>query len=432
MYKLKTFDNGLRVLVDEDKNVQTVSVSFLLLAGGKDEDESNRGIAHLAEHMFFKGTKKRTGRDIVFEFDRSGIRNNAYTSQDNTCFYADALNSDCEKVFDILSDCFFHSTYPEDALKTEKQAVMSELEMYIDDSKDYSVAKASELSLVGTPYMFTLGGTVDSVSKITQADLISFRDKFYTSDRLIISVSGNVTQKEVLALVDKYVLPNCKNEKKKPASYCVPNYEINLAKRSSFVPRETDQYYCCIGFKPFSECDKDKLKFRAMLLCLGGPMSSRLFQKVRDERGLVYVVHSFYERENFSLNGVIFYTNTTKSKETIEVVAKTLHELRTSGFTEEELQIAKNTLKTNYALSTLTPHDKASRGALTLAYENKIFNLGEALAEVDKISLADINKMFNDYYQKDNMVVSVVSDKERFSALDLLNSDYSEEKQKTC
>ena len=430
MYKLKTFDNGLRVLVDEDTNVETVSVNFLLLAGGKDEDDSNRGIAHLAEHMFFKGTKKRTGRDIVFEFDKSGIRNNAYTSQDNTCFYADALKDDCEKVFDIISDCFFNSIYPEDALKTEKQAVCSELEMYIDDSKDYSVAKASEMALAGTPYSYVLGGTVDSVNKITQADLVKFRDRFYTQDRLIISVSGNVTQDYVLSLVDKYVLPNCDKENKTPASYSVPNFSVKTNKHSNFVCRDTDQYYCCIGFKPFSECDREKLKFRAMLLSLGGPMSSRLFQKVRDERGLVYVVHAFYERELFSLNGIIFYTNTTKSKETVSVVAKTLKDIHEKGFTEEELQIAKNTLKTNYALSNLTPHEKAHRGALTLAYENKIFDLKDDLAEVDKITLEDINAMFRKYYKSEDMVVSVISNKEMFNAYEvLLNCE--QEKQQT-
>ncbi len=430
MHKLTTFENGLRVLVDEDKNVETVSVNFLLLAGGKDEDDSNRGIAHLAEHMFFKGSKKRSGKDIVLEFDKSGIRNNAFTSQDSTCFFADAQKDDCEKVFDILSDCFFNPTYPEKELQTEKQAVCSEQEMYIDDDKDYVTTVASELALAGTPYSYVLGGKVEEVKRITQADLIKFHNRFYTPDRLIISVSGNVTEEKVLALVNKYVMSQCSREKKTPVSYSVPNYKLNKTKKQSFVSRETDQYYCCIGFKPFSECDADQLKFRAMITCLGGPMSSRLFQNVRYERGLVYVIHSFYYHENFSLNGIIFYTNTEKSRETVEVVASTLESIRQKGFTDEEVKIAKNVLRTSYALGTQTPHDKAMKAAFRLVYADKIFDLKEVLSDIDKITKDDVNEMFNKYYKTEDMIVSIVSNKEMFDAYDILTGGKKAEKTK--
>ncbi len=292
--------------------------------------------------------------------------------------------------------------------------------MYLDDDKDFVNMKASELALAGTPYSYVLGGTVKSVTQITQADLINFHNRFYTPDRLIISVSGNIAQEKVLALVDKYVLSQCSKEKKTPLCYSVPSYTLSKAKNQSFVSRETDQYYCCIAFKPFSESNARVLQFKAMLACLGGPMSSRLFQKVRDERGLVYVIHAFYERENYSLNGIIFYTNTQKARETVEVVASTLDAIRKDGFTDEEVEIARNVLKTSNALRMQTPSSKAQKGALNLAYKGKIFDLRQELADIDKITTAEVNEMFHKYYQLEDMVVSVVSAKENFNAFDIL------------
>jgi predicted Zn-dependent peptidase len=423
MYNLKTYKNGLRVLVNEDNTNEAVAVIFQILAGGKDEDDSCRGVAHLAEHMFFKGTTTRTGKEIVFTFDREGIDYNAYTSQDLTTYFAEAMPNKLEKIFDMFSDCLFNANYPREELETEKQAVCSELEMGIDDSKQFVEYMSAEIALAGTPYQYVLGGTVSSVNKLSASDLKRFKDKFYTPNRLIISVCGKIKQSDVEALVEKYILSKCSTQECAPVVYNEFENDIKLSKRSVFTARDTDQYYCCVAFKPFSECNKDKLKFRAALSALGGTMSSRLFQKMRFERGLAYVVYSFYTQKVLSLNGMVFYTNVTKAKEAVQVLATTLAELRATGFTQEELEIAKNSLKTGYALACITPYAKANFGAKSLVYEHEIFDLSKMLADIEKITLQDINEFFSQYFRVEDMTVSVVSNKESFSAFDILSKE---------
>ena len=216
MYTFKTYKNGLRLVHNYDNTNSAVSVRFCTLVGGKDEDESNRGIAHLAEHMFFKGTEKRSFLDIIKEFDRLGVSNNAFTSQDMTVFYATGLADMTESIFDILSDCFFHSQYPQNELENEKQVVCSELKMYLDDNRDLMYTNGTGLAMQGTPYEYPLGGTVESVSKLTQEDLKKFHDKFYQPNRLVISVSGNIELDKIEELVEKYVLKECTTDNLTP------------------------------------------------------------------------------------------------------------------------------------------------------------------------------------------------------------------------
>ena len=421
MYNLKTYKNGLRLFVNEDNSTETVSVIFCVLAGGKDEDETNRGVAHLAEHMFFKGTTNRTGKEIIFEFDKLGIQYNAFTSQDLTCFYADAMQDKTERIFDIYSDCLFNTNYPNEELKTEKQAVCSEQEMYIDDSKSYVETKAMELALNGTPYQYVLGGTVEQVNKLTAQDLTKFRDKYYTPNRLIISVCGKIKQADIEKWVEKYILPKCSNEENQPLVYYELDKKIDLKKKYSFVSRDTDQYYCCVGFKPLSKCNPDYLKYRAAVVALGGNMSSRLFQKLRYEKGLAYVVGAFLFDLVLGFNGIVFYTNINKAKQTVELLAKVMQELRQTGFTQEELEIAKNSIKSSYALSLITPYAKTHFGARSLMYHNKIFDLQETLDKVDKITLDDLNEVIRQNFKIEDMTVSVVSNKENFDAYKILS-----------
>ena len=293
--------------------------------------------------------------------------------------------------------------------------------MYIDDSKSYVETKAMELALNGTPYQYVLGGTVEQVNKLTAQDLTKFRDKYYTPNRLIISVCGKIKHADIEKWVEKYILPKCSNEENQPLVYYELDKKIDLKKKYSFVSRDTDQYYCCVGFKPLSKCNPDYLKYRAAVVALGGNMSSRLFQKLRYEKGLAYVVGAFLFDLVLGFNGIVFYTNINKAKQTVELLAKVMQELRQTGFTQEELEIAKNSIKSSYALSLITPYAKTHFGARSLMYHNKIFDLQETLDKVDKITLDDLNEVIRQNFKIEDMTVSVVSNKENFDAYKILS-----------
>lgn len=422
MYNLKTYKNGLRLIHNYD-NTKAVSVNFFVMAGGKDEDESNRGIAHLAEHMFFKGTKKRTGKEIVFALDRLGLQNNAYTSQDVTCFYAEGLNDNVEAIFDILSDCFFNATYPKEELIKEKQVVCSELEMYLDDNKDLIMTKSDEIAMQGTPYAFVLGGTVESVSKIEQQDLLDYKAKFYTPNRLILSVSGDISQNEVERLVEKYVLPLCPDIDAEPLYFEPVSQEVKRDSRYLFTKKDTDQFYCFISFKSFCKSVAgEQAKFDAMMQALGGSLSSRLYQKVREEKGLVYVIATTYNSFNLSNNGILFICNNNKAVEALKAIREVLDELRENGFNEDDLIISKNIAKTNQALALIKPSSKARYAAYSLMYKKEIVSLDSALQEISSLTLNDLNTMFNKYYDNSDIAVAVISNEDKIDALQILTA----------
>lgn len=420
MYTLKTYKNGLRLIHNHDTTNQSVSVNFMTLVGGKDEDDTNRGIAHFLEHMFFKGTEKRTCKEINAEFDKLGIFVNAYTSKDMTVFYNIGLASQCENMFDILSDCFFHSQFPKEELVLERKVVCSELEMRLDDNKDLMIAKSEELALQGTEYAYPLGGTVESVSKLEREDLINFRNKYYTPDRLVISVSGNVTQEEVEALINKYVLPNCSTEEKTPINYIVDDFGIDIKEKYSFTKRDTDQYYSTISFRGIGIDSEDLTAYRCMIRALGGSMSSRLFRKVREERGLVYTISTFCSDCAKSQNGIIFYCNIDKAEETYKAVREVLEEIRADGFNEDDLSVAKNLRKTSLVLGTIQPAKKALSGGEKLIYNNKLLNIDEELEAIDKITIQDMNNAFTKYFDNKDMTVTVVSKDNKLDPIKIL------------
>lgn len=420
MYEVKTYKNGLRLVYDFDNSTKAVSVVFGCAVGGADEDASNRGIAHLAEHMFFKGTNKRTAKEISLIFDKLGISNNASTSNDVTMYYATGMNEHIETIFDVYSDCFFNSIYELESLELEKKAVCSELEMYLDDYKDLVRMKGAEIALQGTPYQYTLGGTVESVTKLKQADLIAFRDKFYKTNRLIISVSGNISKEKVEKLIEKYILGYCQEELT-PVTYNVEPLAINLQKRFNFEKRDIDQCYCLLCFKSIHQNNPKILKYRAMCVVWGDIMSSRLFCKVREEKGLVYVISAYDEIfKNAGVNGIIFFANKNNTIEVLKTIRQTILQTQQEGFTEEELETAKNVLKTSYTLAGIMPSARAKRGFSSVLYEEKPFDMEKRFNEIDALTKQDLNDAFNEFVNFDDLSVAIVGRDENEKVLDIL------------
>lgn len=421
MYNLKTYKNGLRLIHNYDNTIKAISVNFFVMAGGKDEDDSNRGIAHLAEHMFFKGTKNRTNKDIIYALDRLGLQNNAYTSQDMTCFYAEGLSDNIEAIFDIMSDCFFNSTYPKEELVNEKKVVCSELEMYLDDNRDLIMTKGDEIAMQGTPYAYVLGGTVESVSKIEQQDLLDYKAKFYTPNRLIISVSGDVSQEEVERLVEKYVLPLCPDTECEPLYFEPVSQDLARDSRYLFTQKDTDQFYGFISFKSFCRSNKEEqIKFEALLQALGGSLSSRLYQRVREDKGLVYVIRTIYNSYNLSNNGIVFISNIANAEEALRTIREVLDEVRAEGFNNDDLVISQNILKTDNALALIKPSSKAKYAADSLMYKKEISSFDSVMQEIGNLTIEDLNSMFRKYYDNKDIAIAVIANEDKIDALKIL------------
>ncbi len=410
MTDVKQYKNGLRVIVDEQKSNRGVSIKFYALVGGKDEDDTNRGIAHLAEHMFFKGTPKRDSRTINLEFDKRGIFSNAFTADDMTCFFADGMDEHAEIIFDVLSDCFFNSLYPAEELAKESQVVCSELEMYENEAQDKANSIGQILALQGTEYAYALGGTVESVSKITTQDLIKFRDKFYTPNRLLISVSGNISKDKVFGLVDKYVLSNCAMTPAEPISYKKELLDIKIKNREAFSAKDTDQVYGIINFKGINDCAPEVPALNIARLALASTFTSRLFLRLREENGLVYVIQSGLTRYGeCGWNDLFFICNQKNVEKTLTIIRDEIKNIRANGFTQEELETFINISRTSLILNAQSNNAIATNNANAMIYREQKFDISERIKAFEDLTLEKVNAVFNKYFDFDYLTFAYVA-----------------------
>ncbi|MBO5102614.1 MAG: insulinase family protein, partial [Clostridia bacterium] len=276
------------------------------------------------------------------------------------------------------------------------------------------------ISLQGTGYAYTLGGTVESVSKITTQDLLDFRNRFYTPDRIIISVCGNITIEDTINLVAKYVEPYCVGERE-PITYCQPIQDIDIKERLNFSSKETDQVYAMINFRSINKSAPDITAYSLAKIALGSTMTSRLFIKLREEHGLVYAIHTYAcLYGECGMNSIHFISSIQNSKKAFELVKETVALALKEGFTQEELDTCKNIAKTSLAFSNQTITGKANSNTKYYIYNNKLFDVSNEIQNIDKVTLEEMNEAFNKYYDFDYLTVSMVSKENNLDVLKLL------------
>ena len=420
MQKIKTYPCGVRLCCDYLSDRKVANISFFVASGSGFDLPNKEGIAHFYEHMFFKSTKNRTAKQILEEMDSLGGLNNAYTSQDRTCYYGKVTIENAEKMFDILSDCFFNGLFLEEELKTEKGVVCSEIDKYEDDFMDCCANNLNNEFFKGTNFAHPILGTKQSVMSITADDLREYREKNNSPGHLIISVSGGVDFEEADHFVTKYILPNYKTTEKpvvyKDSPCFKPKFEKNLVK----LKKETNQVYFLTS-TPTIRCEReDYLKLYIGSIMFGGTMSSRLFQRMREKEGIVYVVQSSVETQalcgNFSC-----YLITEKSTAERAILAYKDEVLKVikDGFNENEFNNTKQLLRTNLLISDDNLDLKARRNAGNLLNEGEVYDLQENLDKISKISLKDVNDCFKKML-KQEFIVSIVEKDNNIDYLKLL------------
>ena len=420
MQKIKTYPCGVRLVNDYLSDRKVANISFFVASGSGFDLPQKEGIAHFYEHMFFKSTKNRSAKQILEEMDGLGGMNNAYTSQDKTCYYAKVTVENAEKMFDILSDCFFNGLFLEEELKTEKGVVCSEIDKYEDDFMDCCSDALNAELFKGTNFSHPILGTKKSVMSITADDLKEYRQKNNSPGHLIIAISGGVNFEEADYFVKKYVLPNYKITEEPLVYKTTPCFEPKIKNNLVKVKKETNQVYFLTS-TPTIRCEhKDYLKLYMGSIMFGGTMSSRLFQRMREKEGIVYVVQSSIETQalcgNFSC---YLITEKSTAKRAILAYKDEVLKVIKDGFTESEFENTKQLLKTNLLISDDNLDSRARRNASSLLNEGKIYDLQKILKEISQISLEEVNDCFKQMLQKE-FIVSIVEKDNNIDYIKLL------------
>ncbi|PWA13552.1 peptidase M16 [Pueribacillus theae] len=382
-----TCPNGVRIVIENMPTVRSAVIGIWIGTGSRYETPEINGISHFLEHMLFKGTKKRSAREIAEAFDRIGGQVNAFTSKEYTCYYAKVLDEKAEYALDILSDMFFNSEFNEVELKKERKVVLEEIKMYEDAPDDIVHDLISSASFGEHSLAYPILGTEDTLLTFNKNTLENYRNNYYTPDNVVISVVGNIPDDFSKAIEKRFGNYETANKQKKvvPPVFC---------SESIVKKKETEQAHLCLGF-PGLPYGSDRLYHLTILNnILGGSMSSRLFQEVREERGLAYSVFSYHS--SFIDNGLLTIyagTNPDQVDHLFETILATVNKLGKDGITEKELENCKAQLKGNLMLSLESTNSRMSRNGKNELLLNKQKTLDDIIQSIERVTLQDVNDL---------------------------------------
>lgn len=340
-------DNNLTVVYECLSHMNSVSFGVWIGVGSRNETRHNNGISHFIEHMLFKGTRSRTAKDIAYAIDKIGGEINAFTAKDCTCFYTKTLDSDLETAVELLSDMILNPEFNQAHIETEKKVVLEEISMYEDDPEEYVHDLLTEEMWSDGPLGYPVLGTAESLNNITRNDLFEHMSYFYIPDNCVISVVGNFNESHLIEIISKY-FGNWKS-----IGYCrLPETKPDVRANFLYQKKDTEQTHICLGLRGLPMSDERIYALMVLNNIIGGGMSSRLFQKLREDCGLVYSVYSYPTMfRDCGMFTIYAAAKPEKAEEVIRITGLELKNLVEKGISDNELMISKNQFKGNYILS---------------------------------------------------------------------------------
>jgi predicted Zn-dependent peptidase len=383
MIETTVLKNGIRVMTEHMASVRSVAIGVWVNAGSVFESDAEAGVSHFIEHMLFKGTETRSASDIAAEMDAIGANLNAFTAKECTCFHVKALDEDLEKAVDMLSDIVLKSTFDPEQMAREKGVVLEEIAMTEDSPEDIVFDRASEQLFAGTPIESEILGTEETVNRLSREDLLRYMQKHYTAENIVIAVAGSFERENLIALLERYFadVPHSERHRTPPVS-------MRPGFRTALVKKDVEQINLCLAL-PGAALGTDAYYAQAVLSnALGGSMSSRLFQRIREERGLAYSVYS-YPMAYRGAGSLCFYAGCTEgqAKEVLSLMLAEIEDVKRNGISEEEFLRARQQLKGSYVLgmeSTMAHMSALGKNALLLEKE---YDLETTLKRIECVTI---------------------------------------------
>jgi len=398
--------NGIRIVSERIDSVRSFSLGFWFDVGSRDEDKANNGISHFLEHMFFKGTKKRTPKQIAEDVESLGGYLNAFTSKEHTCFYGRGLDVHIEKIFEVLADMLQYSVFKPSEIKKESSVVIDELND-IEDSPEELIFDKFETNLFPTdPLGYTIIGTEKNLKNFCQKDLFSYIKDKYKFNNFLIAASGQVKHEDLVKFAKKYITKDFGySDYKRPQSK-------EAAAKNLFFKKDIQQAHIIMGRTAPGYKEKMRTKVSVLSHILGEGSSSRLFQTVREKNGIAYQINSFLNSFNdISTMGVYFSTNEKSAHKAESLILNEFKKMRSKKISTEELDRAKNFLKGNIIMSLENTTNRMIRNAQSLIYHNRIKTVDETIKEIESVTREDVLELSNQYLDYNTYKKVVISSK---------------------
>jgi len=387
MYKKINLANNIPLLTETAREVHSVCIGIWIKIGSRYESRDKNGISHFLEHMFFKGTESRTAKDIAVEIDSLGGEINAYTSTEYTVFYVKVLTEYMRPALDLLSDILLKSTFPETDIEKEKNIVFEEIKMVEDNPSDYVHELFSRHIWGDKGLGQTVLGGVETISSFTRNDLLDYINKYYGTENIIVSCSGNFIEEQLIDGLNGTIGRLERQGDKKIELDPVFRNKINI------VTKDLSEAHICLGLKGLPYSSKDRYSMHLLNTILGSGISSRLFQNVREQRGLVYSIYS-YHVAYFDTGLWAVYAGTDK-KHVDEVINISADEIRNlpRTVTPDELLRAKAQLKGNLLLALESTSNKMTNIAKQEIYYGTYYSADEIIRMVESVTIDHVKEL---------------------------------------
>lgn len=408
MIKVEKLDSGITLVKHKLVESHAMGMAIFVKAGVVTEDENEKGISHLMEHMHFKGTKNYTQRELAFITDSLGGNLNAYTTKESTCYYAKVLDDNGPKAATVLLDMLNNSTFDPEELEKEKMVVIEEMNMTDDDPDEFIFEKVQLHVLKGGSYGNKILGTEESVSGCTSQMLFDYKKKHYTQDNVIVAIASGENDRGVAKILEDGIKHWNVAESVKPFVESDPYSPEYFS-----AVRHVEQSHMLMAIPSISVDHECAPARKLASLILGGGMSSRLFQKIREEQGLAYSIYASdysFSKEGTHIISAGVATNRLESA--IKSIRAELEYFKNGGVNQNELELAKEILKTNTVFSYDNMMKTLHYAATSQLLLNKVKTLDEILAKIDAVTIDDVNREAAVIGASENYTVGLVSDNE--------------------
>jgi len=400
--KRSVHSSGLRIVTEEVPSVRSAAIGIWVNVGSRDEAPATAGASHFLEHLLFKGTTRRTALQISAAVESVGGEMNAFTSKEYTCFWARVIDTDLPMAIDVVSDLITSSVVTALDVDAERKVVLEEIAMRDDDPSDLVHDLFSDTYYGDTAIGRPILGTVKSISEMSRATVFNYYKKKYLPQDLVVAVSGNIKHKRVVAMVeDALSRDNFLQQSATPAIR--PSTPIKNSKQQSvgLLHKKSEQAHMFYGLEGVARADQRRFAMGVLCAALGGGMSSRLFQEIREKRGLAYSVYSYAQQ--FAGSGTLgFYAgcNPAKALEVVSIMRDVLADVVAHGLTHEEIERAKGAVRGSLVLSQEDTGSRMSRIGKNEIVYGQVMDFDDILKEISRVSAADISEIASEFLVK--------------------------------
>lgn len=403
MYRKDTLSNGIRVVSETLPKSRSVSIGVWVKVGSRHEPPELGGTSHFIEHLFFKGTEKRSAKDIAIEMDSIGGEMNAFTSQETTTYYAKVVDEHMPVAIDLLSDILLGSKFDPEQMEKERKVILEEIKSVEDTPDDYIHELFTNTvwpdNSLGRPIL----GTRETIKGLKHEDIISYIESYYSPKEIVISVAGNFEHGRLIELLNKSFgkLSRSGNPKKE----ITPRFTQDV----SVKKKQLEQVQLCIGCKGINYTNEDRFAVSALNTVLGNSMSSRLFQEVREQNGLAYSIYSYVTSyRDTGLITIYAGTDPSNALEVVRLVMKEIRKIKEEGITQAEETRVKNQIKGSLVLSLESSNSHMSRIARQEIYFGKYLSMDDIIKGVEKVNAEQVKRLANELFNRDNISLTVL------------------------